>query len=295
MSTLSSRFFPRQESAAPRVAPRTHRAPLAADAAHYEAARAAPQREFYTAPKRSTTPKAAARHTAAAAPRAAAPAAAVASSSSFMTQAARGADAARPASSHRAAVPRPVGPGMLPAHPFSNRPLLVLDMDETLLHASVTPVEHDVSFVVHMDGGNKVPIYVKFRPFYEEFLRIVATKFEVCVFTASIPRYANQVLDYIDPSGRLIHHRLFRQHCTEVNGTYVKDLGAMGRPLERVAIVDNSPVAYGFHPENAIPIVSWYDCPQDRALVELLPMLDRLAFAPDVYPTLRAHARKERF
>ena len=33
-----------------------------------------------------------------------------------------------------------------------------------------------------------------------------------------------------------------------------------------MAIVDNTPYVFGFQPDNAIPIESWYDDPQDREL-----------------------------
>lgn len=173
--------------------------------------------------------------------------------------------------------------------------LLVLDMDETLLHAEVSPVRHDVSFVVNMDNGQSTPVYVKFRPHLNRFLSIVSRMYEVVVFTASISRYANQVLDYIDPSGSLVHHRLYREHCTETNGTYVKDLERLGRPLERVAIVDNSPVAYSFHPENAVAIPSWYDCDRDEALRQLLPHLERMSRAHHVYDGLEDIRRQLRW
>jgi len=44
------------------------------------------------------------------------------------------------------------------------------------------------------------------------------------VFTASHQCYASKVLDHIDPTGKLIHHRLFRDHCVtteEVTFSYV--------------------------------------------------------------------------
>lgn len=36
-----------------------------------------------------------------------------------------------------------------------------------------------------------------------------------------------------------------------------QDLSRLGRSLSDVAIVDNSPCSYVFHPSNAIPIESW--------------------------------------
>jgi len=40
-------------------------------------------------------------------------------------------------------------------------------------------------------------------------------------------------------------------------------LTQLGRSMKDVIIVDNSPVAYLFQPENAMPAVSWYDDPND--------------------------------
>lgn len=169
-----------------------------------------------------------------------------------------------------------------------HRPLLVLDLDETLVHASVEASDgnHDVAFVVEMNQ-QRINVFVKVRPFAREFLRRVGQLFEVCVFTASLSPYADRVVDYLDPAGQFVHHRLYREHCTNVDGNYVKDMSLMGRSLERVAIVDNSPIAYTFHPENAIPILSWFDDRSDKELVELMPMLEHFAQTQDFSRTRR--------
>jgi RNA polymerase II subunit A small phosphatase-like protein len=49
-----------------------------------------------------------------------------------------------------------------------------------------------------------------------------------------------------------------------MNNAYVKDMTRLGRAMTDIIIVDNSPVAYMLQPENAMPIVSWYDDPSDR-------------------------------
>ena len=45
-------------------------------------------------------------------------------------------------------------------------------------------------------------------------------------------------------------------------------------------------ISFGFQPDNAIPIESWYDDPQDRELDDLQPLLDRMRNARDVRPIL---------
>lgn len=48
--------------------------------------------------------------------------------------------------------------------------------------------------------------------------------------------------------------RLFRESCVYHRGNYVKDLNKLGRDLQKIVIVDNSPASYIFHPDNAVSI-----------------------------------------
>ena len=59
--------------------------------------------------------------------------------------------------------------------------------------------------------------------------------------------------DLLDKWG-VFRSRLFRESCVFYRGNYVKDLERLGRDLRRVAIVDNSPASYIFHPENAVRV-----------------------------------------
>lgn len=80
---------------------------------------------------------------------------------------------------------------------------------------------------------------------------------------------------------------LFREHCTFFNNAYVKDLTRLGRPMKDVIIVDNSPVAYLFQPENAMPAVSWYDEPSDTELNRIDALLHRMVHEDDVRKIIR--------
>uniref|UniRef100_A0A183CMX4 Mitochondrial import inner membrane translocase subunit TIM50 n=1 Tax=Globodera pallida TaxID=36090 RepID=A0A183CMX4_GLOPA len=77
--------------------------------------------------------------------------------------------------------------------------------------------------------------------------------------------------------------RLFRESCVFYEGNYVKDLSRLGRDLRRVIIIDNSPASYAFHPDNSIPVRSWFDDPNDQELLDLLPLLEELAHVDDIY------------
>lgn len=52
--------------------------------------------------------------------------------------------------------------------------------------------------------------------------------------------------------------------------------------MKDVIIVDNSPSAYMFQNENAMPIISWYQSKTDRELYKLMTSLKSLASVDDV-------------
>ena len=170
----------------------------------------------------------------------------------------------------------------------SSRKTLVLDLDETLVHSGFkcfdTP--SDVVIKIEMEN-NLLDIHVLVRPGVKEFLELMAAKYEIVIFTASLSKYADPLLDIIDKPGHC-QYRLFREHCTLINTSFVKDLKRLGRDLKDIIIVDNSPISYALHPENGLPIQSWYDDTNDRELYNITPILEFLADVGDV----REHIKK---
>lgn len=158
---------------------------------------------------------------------------------------------------------------------------LVLDLDETLVHSSFKPVPN-ADYIIPVEIENVVHrVYVLKRPGADRFLSRMAELYEVVVYTASLSKYADPLLDQLDPRN-VIRWRLFREHCVFHQGHYVKDLSIIGRPLEDSIIIDNSPMSYLFHPEHAIGVPSYIDDPTDTALDDMTPFLEYLAGVPDI-------------
>jgi len=180
------------------------------------------------------------------------------------------------------------GDFLLPAQPseFQGRKCLVLDLDETLVHSSFKPISN-ADFIIPVEIEDHVhQVYVLKRPHVDHFMKTVGEVYEVVVFTASLAKYADPVMDLLDKH-KVVKWRLFREHCTHHKGNYVKDMERIGRPLQDIIIIDNSPASYLFHPENAIPIESWFDDPNDSELLDLIPFLLECAKVEDVMVPLR--------
>lgn len=169
---------------------------------------------------------------------------------------------------------------------------LILDLDETLVHSSFRPVPSP-DFVIPVEiDGRIVDVYVIKRPYVDEFLKAVGPRFEVVVFTASLGKYADPLLDLLDIH-KVIKWRLFREACYPFEGSYVKDLQCMGRDPKSMILVDNSPHSYAFQPENAVPIGTFIDDMEDQELLDCLDTLLAVESAPDVRPTITAELRRK--
>nr|pir hypothetical protein B0379.4 - Caenorhabditis elegans [Caenorhabditis elegans] len=217
---------------------------------------------------------------------------------------------------------KPLLPPLLPQD--SNKKCLVIDLDETLVHSSFKPVKNpDFVIPVEIDGVEH-QVYVLKRPYVDEFLAKVGEHFECILFTASLAKYADPVADLLDKK-RVFRGRLFREACVFHKGNYRKSnisdsfiffseifgeidyrkmknlhfssyfpekiekyyLSRLGRNLNQTLIIDNSPASYAFHPENAVPVTTWFDDPSDTELLDILPSLEHLNGFSSIYDLYR--------
>ena len=162
---------------------------------------------------------------------------------------------------------------------YEDKKTLILDLDETLVHAKEDAKDCHIS----LDIGKGRIIGVNIRPFVYDLLKFASSEFEVIVFTASSKNYADSIIDHIDPTRNLVHHRVYRDSCFEFQGNFIKNIGRIAnRDMKDVVIVDNCLVSFSMQYDNGIPISNWYEDLNDIQLKILMDYLKVLIVASDV-------------
>ena len=142
---------------------------------------------------------------------------------------------------------------------------LILDLDETLVHFKINN-EDDSEGVLQI------------RPGVIPFLEQVGKYYELIVFTAATQDYGDLLIDAIEENNLYFEQRLYRQHTVIIGNDFVKDLNRIGRPLDKIIIVDNMPQNFRLQKENGINIKAfWGEDADDNALEELGKILINIA------------------
>ena len=141
---------------------------------------------------------------------------------------------------------------------------LVLDLDETLISFKTCPEQ------------NKG--LLRLRPGLFEFLDEMKKNYELIVFTSATNEYADPLLAAIEKDKKIFDYKLYRQHTLIYNNEIVKDISKIGRPLNKIIIVDNLVQNFRLQKENGIMIKAfWGEDAYDNALFELKEILNKIA------------------
>ena len=151
-----------------------------------------------------------------------------------------------------------------------NKLLLVLDLDETLIHSDL-----DLKYTAHdkyveISDGSVIPLNV--RPYVLEFLDFCYQYFDIVIYTASCSDYADPILDYIEEEGKVKYfkYRLYRENCIVYGNFYIKDLLIFDKPLEKTIIVDNNLFSFCHYLNNGVLVTSYYNENDDLDLLSLI-------------------------
>ncbi|MGC4006389.1 MAG: HAD family hydrolase [Pirellulales bacterium] len=164
------------------------------------------------------------------------------------------------------------------------RPLLILDLDETLVFASE---ESQASGYDAMVG----PYYVRKRPYVDSFLTSISEWYDLAVWTSSGAGYATGIVELLFPRPEELCFLWSRERCIQRFDqetreiTWLKDLKKVvrqGYQLERTLILDDSPEKLARNYGNLVRVSPFEGDRQDDELTRVLPFLRTLASAADV-------------
>ena len=142
---------------------------------------------------------------------------------------------------------------------------LILDVDETLFHFKIYE-EDDEQGVL------------KIRPGVFQFIDEIKEYYEIVLFSEAEKSYIDLIADAIGDNRYLYDYILCREYVTVVGKNFVKELSKIGRPLDRIIIIDNMPQNFSFNKENGIYIKSFFgEENDDKALIDLIPILVNIA------------------
>ena len=160
-----------------------------------------------------------------------------------------------------------------------DKPLLILDLDETLIFASEQRLDRDPAFTC-----GSYSIYC--RPYLIEFFQEIITTFRFGVWTSSTEDYMECVIKNVIPKEIKLDFAFSRQRCSQVfdpntgEMNWVKDLKKIkkkGYSLDRVIIVDDSPSKLERNYGNLIRISPWYGSEEDDELKYLSKYLIKIS------------------
>ena len=121
--------------------------------------------------------------------------------------------------------------------------LIILDIDETLIHATKMPKDEDWTFICG-------PYFVYQRPHLKSFLESVQADYRVALWTTGSESYATCIAEKIFKNPDQLLFIWSREKCVinqEAESgrlTFIKDLKkvkSFGVPLENILIVEDTP------------------------------------------------------
>ncbi len=164
-----------------------------------------------------------------------------------------------------------------------NLPLLILDLDETLIHALGRPLAHNPDFMLG-------PYHVYRRPHLSDFLARSAELYTLAVWSSAGSEYVAGIVenifrDHAEPAFAWSRNRCTTRIDAERHDeVYLKDLKKvkrLGFDLNRVLIVEDEPNKVARHYGNAIYVQPFVGLPDDSELIDLRRYLAKIHAAPN--------------
>ncbi len=168
---------------------------------------------------------------------------------------------------------------------ISKKPLLILDLDETLIFGTETELHRKADFRVG-------PFHIYKRPMLDPFLLSVTRVYKVAIWSSASDDYVHGIARHLLPLVETWEFVWSRARCIQrLNAEdfqydYLKDLRKvkrLGFDLDRTLIVDDTPRKVCRNYGNAIYISPFEGSTDDKEL----PLLDQFVHSLLTFPNFR--------
>lgn len=161
--------------------------------------------------------------------------------------------------------------------------LLILDLDETIIHSTREWIGYPPTFEDEMVG------FLFVRPGLQRFVKSVMRNYRLAVWSSATEGYVSAVVERVLKDVP-IEFSWSRTHCELAHmddGTLVlvKNLDRvqdLGFQLSNVVVVDDRPEALGKHAANLVTVQPFYGGEDDDELSHLSSYLDRIYASDDL-------------
>jgi Dullard-like phosphatase family protein len=166
----------------------------------------------------------------------------------------------------------------------SQKILLILDLDETLIFSTASKLAGSEDFIVD-------EYFVYKRPGLDKFLDFISPIYDVAIWTSSSEDYAQEVVKNIFPQNYPLKFIYGRTKCTltflwDLNEyVYVKNLSKLKKKkysLEKILIIDDSPEKLKRNYGNHIRVEPFVGSNDDLELFRLIKYLEKIKLSENV-------------
>lgn len=176
--------------------------------------------------------------------------------------------------------------------------LIVLDIDETLISSNVVleneldtidQNQFDFNFTLSWQSETYY-VFIKKRPFLDEFIEYLVKDFEIAVFTAADREYATKILQHLGIFDRL---KFFKSRESLSIGfdwfklfVYLKKLKSIPDiDLKKTVIIDDTKEVANRNSKNLIHVnqFKWNrkSCENDATLLKVISLIEQIKDLPD--------------
>lgn len=158
------------------------------------------------------------------------------------------------------------------------KPLIIFDLDETLIHSRQEPLEREADYLLER-------LHVYFRPKAVDLILAAATHHEVAVWSAGSPLYVDSIVDQLFPVDIKPLFVWNRDHCTSkfeiayLQTMFSKDLNKIkdfGYDLTNTLIIEDDPMKIREFGANAIIVTQFFGDHDDQELASLVEFIESL-------------------